>query len=129
MAGSGKTTYARESERVGYVRLSIDEEVWARFGRFGVDYSVDRYAEFSAFAKVELARRLVELVGEGRDLVVDFRFWQGSTRDRYKGLVEAAGGQWRLVHLRAEPDVLRRRLSERSARFDANAAFRSARPC
>ena len=36
--GSGKTTYARELERSGIVRLSIDELVFARHGRHGVDY-------------------------------------------------------------------------------------------
>ena len=37
VAGSGKTTYAQRLEAEGYVRLSIDEEIWQRFGRFGID--------------------------------------------------------------------------------------------
>lgn len=123
VAGSGKTTYAQQLEAAGYVRLSIDEEVWARFGRYGVDYDPASYAELSVTVEDGLRRRLVDLIGEGRDVVVDFSFWQRSSRDRYKQLVEQAGGRWRLVHLRAAPDVLRRRLAERSRRFDANAAF------
>jgi len=122
-AGSGKTTYAQGLESAGYVRLSIDEEIWARFGRYGIDYHLDAYAAHSVTAEDELRRRLIELVAEGRDVVVDFSFWQRSSRDRYKQLIEQAGGRWRLVHLRATPDVLRRRLAERSRRFDANAAF------
>lgn len=28
VAGSGKTTFSLELEKVGFVRLSIDEEIW-----------------------------------------------------------------------------------------------------
>jgi hypothetical protein len=38
IAGSGKTTYLQRFERDGYVRVFIEEEVWRRFGRFGLDY-------------------------------------------------------------------------------------------
>ena len=37
LTGSGKTTYARQLEAAGAVRLSVDEEVYARHGRYGVD--------------------------------------------------------------------------------------------
>ncbi len=123
VAGSGKTTCAQVLERAGYVRLSIDEEVWARFGRYGVDYDPDRYAEHSECAEATLRRQLDDLVRRGRDVVVDFSFWQRRTRDRYKKLVEAAGGRWRLVYLQVPAEVLRRRLAQRAGRFDANAAF------
>jgi hypothetical protein len=36
VAGAGKTTYALGLEALGYVRLSVDEEVWAANGRHGV---------------------------------------------------------------------------------------------
>ncbi|MFG2260611.1 AAA family ATPase [Streptomyces mirabilis] len=39
LTGSGKTTYAqRRLEPVGAVRLSVDERVHARYGRYGADY-------------------------------------------------------------------------------------------
>lgn len=123
IAGSGKTTYARQLEDAGYVRLSIDEEVWERFGRYGVDYTPAQYAEHSATVENDLRDRLVWLVGERRNVVVDFSFWQRRTRDEYKRLVVAAGGRWRLIYLKTDPDVLRERLNTRRRRFDANAAF------
>ena len=43
IAGSGKTTYAKDLEARGYVRLSVDEEIWHRFGRYGVDYEAEEY--------------------------------------------------------------------------------------
>jgi len=123
IAGAGKTTYALGLERAGHVRLSIDEEVWQRFGRYGIDYDPAQYASHSADAEAVLRRRLVELIGEGRDVVVDFSFWQRERRDRYKRIIEQAGARWRLIYLKAGPTLLRTRLDERSRRFDANAAF------
>jgi predicted kinase len=58
VAGSGKTTYAQQLEAQGYVRLSIDEEVWKRFGRVGVDYDASMYGKHSAAIEVDLRRRL-----------------------------------------------------------------------
>lgn len=123
VAGSGKTTYAKRLETEGYVRLSIDEAVWNRFGRYGIDYAPPRYPEYSAAVEGALRDRLVALVRQGHDVVVDFSFWRRATRDEYKRLIEDAGGQWRLVYLKVAPTVLRGRLDERRQRFDADAAF------
>jgi predicted kinase len=123
VAGSGKTTYAQRLEAQGYVRLSIDEEVWHRFGRYSIDYDPGEYAALSRAAEDAVRTRLLELVAQGRDVVLDLSFWQRASREQYKRLVQDAGGRWRLVHLQVAPDVLRRRLAERAHRFDANAAF------
>lgn len=123
IAGAGKTTYARALEETGYVRLSIDEEVWERFGRHGVDYRPEEYDKHSKTAEKDLRDRLVWLIHQGHDVVVDFSFWRRRTREGYKRLVEGAGGRWRLVYLKTDPEVLRERLNERRQRFDANAAF------
>jgi len=74
VAGSGKTTYAKQLEAQGYVRLSIDEEVWARFGRYGIDYDPAKYPQLSATAEEALRASLLTLVEQGRDVVVDFSF-------------------------------------------------------
>ncbi len=123
VAGAGKTTYAKELEAQGFVRLSIDEEVWERFGRYGVDYDPSMYEQHSAEAEAVLQERLTELIRAGRDVVVDYSFWERSTRDRYKHLVAEAGGRWELVYLKVSPERLRQRLAARRERFDANAAF------
>lgn len=123
VAGSGKTTYAQRLEAQGYVRLSIDEEVWRRFGRYGIDYDPADYTRLGAAAEEVVRQRLLGLVGRGREVVLDLSFWQRASRDRYKQLIADAGGRWRLVYLRVDPDVLRQRLAARSQRFDADAAF------
>lgn len=123
VAGSGKTTYAQQLEAQGCVRLSVDEEIWHRFGRYGIDYSPEEYPRLSQEAEDVVRQRLVDLVAQGRDVVVDLSFWRRASRDEYKQLIEAAGGRWRLVYLQVSRDVLRQRLTERAHRFDANAAF------
>jgi predicted kinase len=123
VAGAGKTAYALRLEAQGYVRLSIDEEVWSRFGRSGVDYEPELYQAHSAAAEKALQSRLVALISAGESVVLDFSFWDRARRDRYKHLIEESGGVWELVYLKVDREELRRRLAARADRFDANAAF------
>jgi predicted kinase len=123
VAGSGKTTYAKDLETRGYVRLSVDEEIWRRFGSYGVDYEPGQYEEHTEVARRVLRDRLLSLVAEGSNVVIDSSFWQRSRRQEYKELIEQAGARWRLIYLEIDPALLRQRLRARAERFDANAAF------
>jgi predicted kinase len=123
VAGSGKTTYAKDLETRGYVRLSVDEEIWRRFGRYGVDYEPGQYEEHTEVARRVLRDRLLSLVAAGSNVVIDSSFWQRSRRQEYKELIEQAGARWRLIYLEIDPALLRQRLHARAERFDANAAF------
>jgi predicted kinase len=121
LTGSGKTTYAKRLEAGGAVRLSVDEEVYARHGRYGVDYPMSEYFERERPVVEELPDRLVELVESGHDVVLDYGLWRRSDRDAYKRLVEAHGGRWRLLYFKVDPEVLRQRLADHNRRADANA--------
>lgn len=123
VAGSGKTTYAQLLEQRGFVRLSIDEEIWATKGRYGIDYPIEMYEQLKVEAELKLRDELVSLLNEKRNVVVDFSFWQRKRRNEYKKLIEEGGGEWRLLYLKVHPNDLRERLRIRSQRFDANAAF------
>ncbi|MEU9676246.1 ATP-binding protein [Streptomyces parvus] len=122
LTGSGKTTYAqRKLEPEGAVRLSVDEVVHERHGRYGVDYPENTYFEKEAPVVAELHERLAELVAEGQDVVWDHGLWPRRDRDAMKELVKAAGGRWRLLYFPVEREELLRRLAERNEREDANA--------
>jgi len=123
IAGSGKTTYAKRLEKQGYMRLSMDEQLWSDYGRYGIDYPVQKYNEYSRIVEQKLSEQLMLLIKQNKNTVIDFSFWQREKRDKYKQLIENAGGQWKLIYMKASPDVLRERLKKRSERFDANAAF------
>ena len=121
LTGSGKTTYARRREAEGLLRLSVDEEVFARNGRYGIDYPNHEYPERERPVVEELKRRLVEVLRAGRSVVLDYGLWRRAERDEYKKLIEDAGGRWRLIYLKVEKDELLRRLEIRNQRSDANA--------
>lgn len=121
LTGSGKTTFANRLVARGVVRLSVDEEVFARHGRYGTDYHESEWPEKEAPVVAEIYRHLEGLVEAGRDVVLDAALWRRTDRDKVKKLIEAAGGSWRLVYFDVGRDELLRRLAERNRRADANA--------
>jgi predicted kinase len=121
LTGSGKTTYARSLEAKGIPRLSIDETVFERHGRYDVDYRHSEWEAYEAAARAELDERLQVLLREGRSVVLDYGFWSHEARDRYKRLIEGAGGSWKLLYFKASLELLKSRLHERGERTDADA--------
>jgi predicted kinase len=121
LTGSGKTTFAKTLEAAGVVRLSVDEEVFARHGRYRIDYPEHEYPARERPVVEQIRQRMVELIQAGRSVVLDYGLWRCSERQDYKRLVERAGGRWRLLYFPVERDELLRRLSERNRRQDPNA--------
>ncbi len=120
---SGKTSYSRGLEQRGCARLSIDEAVYERHGRHGIDYPESEYPAREAEARVDLDRRLRELIVLGRCVVLDYGFWTKDGRDRYKQLIVEAGGSWRLLYFDVDPTEIRNRLQQRNEEDQANALF------
>jgi predicted kinase len=120
VAGSGKTTFSQQLEKKGFVRLSIDEEIWATHGRWGIDFPMDKFEEYRRDAENKLRQLLIQLIHDKQQVVIDFSFWDRSRRIEYKTLIEEAGGKWMLIYLKVQPDELRKRLKLRNKRFDAN---------
>jgi predicted kinase len=119
--GAGKTTYARSLEARGCVRLSIDEFICEAHGAHGVDYDEGDYPRYETEALAELDGRLLLLLRDGHDVVLDYGFWSHVQRDRYKRLIEDAGALWRLLYFQTDLAEIRRRLSQRNTQHDANA--------
>ena len=111
----------RRWNNTGYVRLSIDEAIWARFGRDGAHFDPQEYEEHKAAAEEALRHELMRLMQAGQLVVLDYSFWQRATRDRYKSLIESRGYRWELVYLKAAPETLRWRLAARNALNGPNA--------
>ncbi|WGR56491.1 ATP-binding protein (plasmid) [Paracoccus versutus] len=123
IAGSGKTTFAQALEGMGCRRLSIDEEIWRTYGRFGVDYPEDEYPILQSSAEKILREQLVEMLRTGTKAVIDFSFWKSQTRADYRELVHRSDHHCQIVFLKVPENVLRERLINRASRRDANAAF------
>ncbi|WP_435271985.1 AAA family ATPase [Streptomyces parvulus] len=122
LTGSGKTTYAKQRlVPTGAVRLSVDEEVHSRHGRYGVDYAEHEYFSLEEPVVAEIRERLAALVAAGQDVVLDHGLWLRPAREEWKKLVKSAGGRWRLLYFPVPREELLRRLNERNRRDDANA--------
>jgi predicted kinase len=121
VTGSGKTVLSQALAERGVLRLSVDEEVHRRHGRYGVDYPEHEYRARER-PVVDLVRaRLVACLAAGRDVVLDYGLWLRTEREAWTRTVLAAGGRPRLVYLPVEKPELLRRLERRNQRTDANA--------
>lgn len=123
LTGSGKSTYAEHLVATeGVVRLSVDELLAARHGRYGIDYPEPQHGELEAPIVTEVTKRMIELVAAGQSVVLDHGLWLAPERDAYKKLVIGAGGRWRLLYFQSSSEVLLSRLAERNARAHNDAA-------
>jgi predicted kinase len=107
-AGSGKSSYARRLESEGMVRLSFDTEMWRR----GIA-TVPLPADLRDDIEDGLRSRLLELVAEGTDVVLDFSFWSRAMRDDYRKLLEPTGVVPHTVYLAVDRETVLSRLRAR----------------
>ncbi|WP_220488414.1 ATP-binding protein [Tessaracoccus sp. MC1756] len=108
-AGSGKSTVARELEADGMTRLSFDQEAWVR-GLRSMPLPADDHADIAA----HLRRRLLELVAQGRDVVLDFSFWSRDMRDDWRRLLAPHGVVPDVVYLATDRQTCLDRIRARA---------------
>jgi|GEM_PF-2661292 len=73
LAGSGKSTFAQELVEAGVQKLSLDEEVYNRHGRAGVDYPAQDYLQLYGKVKIDLDNELMELLEQKQSVVTGCR--------------------------------------------------------
>jgi predicted kinase len=122
LTGSGKTTYSkRVLEPAGAVRLSVDEIVYQKHGRYGIDYPTSVYFDLYEPALAEVRDRMLRELAEGHDVSLDLGIWSRADRAEWKRRIEAAGARWRLLYFPASRAELLQRLAERNRLESANA--------
>lgn len=121
LGGSGKSTYAQKLEKKGLKKFSLDEYVFSIYGRAIASLPEQVYLQHYRTAKIKLDNELVSVIKNKQSVVLDYGFWRRESRDYYKQLVEKHDGEWKLIYLKASPDVLMKRLKQRNKRTDANA--------
>lgn len=112
VSGSGKTTYARVLEAAGAVRLSIDEVVWERGGDWDA---------LAPGVEDELRTRLIDLLRQGREVLLDYPLCRRAKRDAYRALANDLGARVELHWFEAPAEVLHRRVAARQASPGPNA--------
>ena len=66
---------------------------------------------------------MIALINEGRDIVLDFSFWNKKDRDTYRSVIRQAGGTPQLIYMKASKEVLKKRLQKRNQTLNANSPF------
>ena len=107
-AGSGKSTLARDLEGQGFARLSVDVLAWDRGHR-----SHPLPEAVAEHARLEIQKRLVALVREGRAAVVDLSFWSRRARDEYRDLLAPLGVVPEVWYLSTPREVVLARMAGR----------------
>jgi predicted kinase len=110
-AGSGKSTVARQYERQGMTRLSVDQEAWSR-GITTMPLSSAVHQEITD----ALRARLLDLVRAGSDVVLDLSFWSRAMREEYRALLRPLGVVPETVYLATDRATVLKRVSARAAR-------------
>ncbi|WP_052314448.1 AAA family ATPase [Nocardia thailandica] len=121
ITGSGKTVLATALADQGLTRLSVDEEVHRRHGRYGIDYPEREYFQREAPVVDDIRNQVIEHLRAGTSVVLDHGLWLRKDRDVWREVIDNAGGTPRLVYLPVDKPELLRRLAERNQREDANA--------
>lgn len=107
-AGAGKSTVARRLESDGWARLSVDALGWERgYRRHLLTDAV------VAELQTEVRSRLVALVLDGRDVVVDSSFWSRRSRDEYRALLLPHGVVPEVWYLPTPREVVLARMAAR----------------
>ena len=76
----------KAERKEGYVRLSIDEEMWKTYGRKGIDYPDEQYEKLSEIVEMALQKELLSLIQQGKYVVLDSAFGIRKTESIIKGL-------------------------------------------
>ncbi|MEV0111131.1 ATP-binding protein [Nocardia sp. NPDC050799] len=121
ITGSGKTVLATALAEHGLTRLSVDEEVHRRHGRYGIDYPEHEYFDRETPVVDDIRNQVIQHLTDGTSVVLDHGLWLRKDRDAWRTVIENAGRTTRLVYLPVDKTELLRHLTERNQREDANA--------
>ncbi len=121
ISGSGKTFYAKQLERQGVVRLSLDEELWPDFFVLDPLLCAGHKALLREQALARIKSRAANLIAAGRDVSIDMPFCKRAQRDEFRAFAAECGAAPVLICLKADLPVLRERLAAREGKNGPNA--------
>jgi predicted kinase len=112
-AGSGKSTFAKKFESKGMTILSYDKESFKRGLNVhplpkGVEKDIKTY----------LDRRLIELLEQNRDIVLDYSFWSKEMRMEYISLLKKYNIDPKIYYITTPKEVVMERIRKRNGNHE-----------
>lgn len=114
ISGSGKTHFSKILEKHGYIRLSLDVEMFRRYGEGYMHLPHEKQFELQQQMDSEVLAKMCELIDAGKKVVVDQCFCKRFKRDLYRDAATSRGSDVGIVYCSADYEELLRRLSERN---------------
>lgn len=97
-ADSGKSTIARAMESEGCVHLSFDQEAW-ELGIRQMPLTPDAHHSI----ETRLRDQLLDPIGTGCAIVLDFSFWSRAMREQWRWVLEPCGVIPETIYLATGP--------------------------
>ncbi|MFT4144782.1 MAG: ATP-binding protein [Mobilitalea sp.] len=110
-AGSGKSTLAKKFESTGMTILSFDEESYQR-GYKVHPLPVEIWKDIKTF----LDDKLISLIEQNIDIVLDYSFWSKQMRNEYIVLLKNYNIEPKIYHIQTPKEVVLERIRKRNGR-------------
>ena len=113
ISGSGKNILFPQLENQGYRRLSIDEQIWGRYGSGFADLPPERRKEIFYGCYRRAVCTSGEMLENGEKVVVDSTMCKRIKRDYARNICRKHGVEPAIIYMTAPLPVLWKRLSGR----------------
>ena len=113
ISGSGKTHFARQLEKEGYIRLSTDNLIWGKVGSQLYELSKEEQKKLFKQCNLEIRNRLRTLLQSGQKVVLDATHCKRTVRDEVRNICKNLNINPLFLYCRADKEELWRRLSLR----------------
>ena len=113
VSGSGKTFLSRKFEMEGYRRISLDENIWKRYGDDFAGFPEERRREIFMKASLEIEAMVSQALDNNEKIVVDSTLCKRAKRDRIREICADRGVMPRFIYLDAPLSLIMQRLAGR----------------
>lgn len=113
VSGSGKTFLSRKFEKEGYRRISLDENIWKRYGDDFAGFPEERKREIFMKASLEIEAMVSQALDNNEKIVVDSTLCKRAKRDRIREICADRGVMPRFIYLDAPLSLIMQRLAGR----------------
>lgn len=110
-AGAGKSTLAKKFERNGMISLSYDAE---SFKKGLTVHPLPK--EIEQKIKVYLDNKLISLIEQNVDVVLDYSFWSQDNRREYINLLKQFGIEPLIFYIETPKEIIVERLRQRAGK-------------